>query len=93
MATFLMVGSYCHESLKGMSAQRTKQAIESIEKFDGKVQSMYATLGPNDLVLIVDFPDTQQAMKASVALTNLTGIAFSTSPAVTVEAFDKLMSE
>jgi hypothetical protein len=31
-------------------------------------------------------------MKASVTLTKLTGIAFTTCPAVTVEVFDRLVS-
>jgi hypothetical protein len=31
-------------------------------------------------------------MKASVAITKLTGISFSTMPAVTVQDFDRLMS-
>jgi hypothetical protein len=35
----------------------------------------------------------EQAVKASVALSKLTGIAFTTFPAVTVEDFDKLMAE
>ena len=41
----------------------------------------------------MDFPDAGQAMKASVALTKLLGISFTTSPAVTVEDFDKMMEE
>jgi len=46
--------------------------------------------GKDDLVMIVDFPGTEQAFKASLALTKLTGIAFTTSPAVTFAEFDKL---
>ncbi len=53
---------------------------------------MYATLGQNDLVLILDFPGVKEAMKASVALTKLTGIGFTTSPAVPVNVFDKMMA-
>jgi hypothetical protein len=43
-------------------------------------------------VLVVSLPGTEEAMKASVALTKLTGISFTTMPAVTVQDFDKLMS-
>jgi uncharacterized protein with GYD domain len=50
-------------------------------------------LGENDLILIVDLPDTERAMRTSVALTKLLGISFTTSPAVTVKDFDKLMEE
>jgi hypothetical protein len=35
----------------------------------------------------------EEAMKASVGLHKLTGIAFTTAPAVSVEVFDNLMAE
>lgn len=54
---------------------------------------MYALLGDHDLVLVLNFPGVDKAMQASVALNKLTGIAFTTSPAVTVEEFDRLMAE
>jgi uncharacterized protein with GYD domain len=93
MATFFMFGRYSQEAIKGISAERTKRVIEVIEKAGGKVNSMYALLGEYDLVFITDFPGTDAAMKASVALNKLTGISFSTSPAVTVEDFDKLTAD
>lgn len=93
MATFLMFGKYSAKSLKGASAERTKEALDTIKQFKGRVEAMYATLGPNDLVMVADFPDAAEAMKASIALMKLTGIAFSTSPAVTVDVFDKLLAD
>ena len=93
MATFFMFGKYSSESLKGMSAGRTDKAISLIKKFGGKVNSMYALLGKHDLVLIVDFPGVEQVMKASVALTKMTGVSFASSPAVAVEDFDKMITE
>lgn len=93
MATYFMFGKYSAEALKGISAERTHKAAELIKKFGGEITAMYALLGENDLVLIVDFPNTDQVMKASVALNRLTGISFATCPAVTVEEFDRLMTE
>ena len=93
MATFLMFGKYSPQALDRMSAERTASAVDLIKKFGGEVQSMYATLGVNDLVFVVSFPSTEDAMKASVALSKMTGIAFSTAPAVTVAEFDKLMGD
>ena len=93
MATFLMFGKYSSRALQEMSIQRTDKALDLIKQFDGEVQAMYATLGQQDLVFVVSFYGTENAMKASVALTKLTGISFSTVPAVTVQEFDKLMSE
>ena len=93
MAVFFMFGKYSSEAIKEMSAERTKKIISLIEKCSGKVNSMHALLGEYDLVFITDFPGMEQAMKASVGLTKLTGIAFSTSPAVTVAEFDKLTAD
>ncbi len=93
MATYFMFGNYSQEAMKEMSAERTDDTIAVIEKHGGKLTAGYALLGDKDLVLIVDLPSTEQAMKTSVALSKMLGIGFSTSPAVTVETFDKLIEE
>ena len=93
MSTFLMFGRYSSEAVKQISAERTGKATSVIKKFGGQVNSMYALLGEYDLVLIVELPGVEEAMKASLALTQLTGISFSSSPAVTVETFDKMVAE
>jgi uncharacterized protein with GYD domain len=90
MATYLMFGSYSPESVRRISAKRTDDTKELIEKHGGKLTAAYAMLGEKDLLLIVDFPTTEQAMKTSVALSRMLGIGFSTAPAVNVETFDKL---
>lgn len=93
MATFVMCGKYSAEAIKGISAERTAKVVDLIKKFGGGVQGMYALLGEKDLIFITTFPGIEQALQASVALAKLTGIAFTTSPAVTAEAFDKLIAE
>ena len=93
MATFFMFGKYSSEALKEMGAERTEKAVNLIKKFGGEVNSMYALLGEQDLVLIVDFPEVEQVIKASVALTKMTGVSFTSSPAVAVEDFDKMIAE
>jgi len=93
MALFLMFGKYTSEGLKEMSPDRTKAAVKLVKQMGGKLQSMYATLGENDLVFVVNLPSTEDAIRASVALGRTTGIAFRTAPAVTVDEFDKLVGE
>jgi uncharacterized protein with GYD domain len=92
MSTFFMLGKYSSESMKRMSAKRTEESNALIKKFGGELVSMYALLGGYDLVLIVSFPGIEDVMKASVALGRLTGISFTTYPAVTVEQFDKMIA-
>lgn len=93
MPIFMMFGKYSRESLKEVSAERTKKAVRIITANGGKVISMYAVLGEHDLVLTLDFPDSEKALMTSVALNQLTGISFVTSPVVDVEQFDRLVSE
>ncbi|MBA7702626.1 hypothetical protein ES703_111395 [subsurface metagenome] len=93
MATYFMFGIYSIDALEGISAGRTSDAEKLIARYGGKVNSMYALMGEQDLILIVEFPSVQQAMQASAALSKLTGISFATLPAVEVAEFDQLMAE
>jgi len=89
----MMFGKYCSEALKEISPERTAKAVDLVQENGGKVVSMYAVLGEHDLVFTLDFPDTEKALAASIALNKLTGISFTTSPVVDVDKFDKLISE
>jgi uncharacterized protein with GYD domain len=90
MATFCLFGKYSTGALGEISAERTVKATALLEGLGGKIKDGYALLGETDLVLIVDLPGVNEAMKASVELTKLLGISFTTSPAVTMDQFDKL---
>jgi uncharacterized protein with GYD domain len=90
MSTFFMFGKYSAEAIKGISAARTEKASKVISDNGGSLTSAYALLGDYDLVLIVELPGIEEAMRTSLALNKLTGISFSTASAVTVEQFDKL---
>jgi uncharacterized protein with GYD domain len=90
MATYVLFGKYSVEGLKGISAKRSEEAKALIKKHGGELKGGYAMLGGVDLMLIVELPDTARAMATSAALAKLTGVAFTTSPAVTIEEFDKI---
>ena len=90
MATFLMFGKYSAEAFNGISPERTDEARALIEKHGGALKAGYAVLGGVDLVMVIELPDAARAMAVSAALTRLTGIAFTTAPAVTLDEFDKL---
>ncbi|MBN1900370.1 GYD domain-containing protein [Candidatus Sumerlaeota bacterium] len=93
MMTFFMFGKYSAEAVKEISANRTAKSQKLMKKFGGKIKSIYALIGDWDLVLIVELPGVTEAMKASVALSKMSKISFSTSPAIPVEQFDKIMSK
>ena len=90
METYFLFGKYTKESLQKISPDRTRKAINTIQKLGGRVKSVYALLGNSDLVFIVSLADIAQATLVSIALTKLTGISFSTSPAIPVDQFDRL---
>jgi len=92
MATYILFGKYSVEGLKGISAKRSSEAKALVKKHGGELKAGYATLGGVDLVLVADLPDTARAMATSAALAKLTGVAFTTSPAVTIEEFDKIVA-
>ena len=91
MATYFMFGKYSLDAVKAISPKRTDDAVSLIKQNGGELKSGYALLGDVDLVLIVDLPDTERAMKTSAALGKLLGISFSTAPAVSMAEFDKFM--
>jgi uncharacterized protein with GYD domain len=92
MTTYLLFGKYSLDSLKKISARRTKGAAQLIEKNGGTLKAGYALLGDVDILLITEFPDDAKAMKASIELTKTLGIGFRTAPAVSVEYFDTMMA-
>ena len=93
MITFFMFGRYSSEAVKEIQPERTRKALKLIKAMGGKVRGMYAILGDYDLVLIVECPDIDTIVKISVDLHMLTGIHFSSLPAMPVDYFDALISK
>ncbi|MEA3439315.1 MAG: GYD domain-containing protein [Chloroflexota bacterium] len=90
MTTYVMFGEYSHGAIKEISADRSKAAEKIITDAGGKVEAGYALLGVADMILIVDFPGLEQAMKVSIELNKLLGISFTTAPAMSIDEFDRL---
>ena len=92
MATYFLTGSYDADAIKGISRKRTSDVSKMIEDMGGKIVSIYLLLGETDLVIIVDFPGLKEAIKASVSICKMTGISFTTYPAITAEEFDDYLA-
>jgi len=93
MATFFMLGTYTYEAVKEIHPERTAKAKNIIAAMGGEVKGMYSVVGAYDLILVVELPGHDEAVKTTVDLHMLTGIRFSTFQAVPVEYFDVLISE
>lgn len=93
MAAYVMLGKYSADALQTASAERTREAKALVAKFRGRIKSVFALQGNYDLLVHAEFPGTEAAMKASIALTRLTGIGFASYPAVPVDRFDRMLRE
>ena len=89
MQTYLMLGKYTTESLRDISAARTDNAVKAIQQLGGEILLMHALLGPYDIAALVHFPNNVDAVLGSVAVSRMTGISFTTLPAVPVPDFDR----
>ena len=90
MTTFIMFGKYTPEAIDKISAMRTESATAIIYDCGGVLKAAYALLGETDIIALVEFPSIEQAFKASVELSRHLDITFTTSPAVSMDEFDKL---
>lgn len=93
MATYIMLGKYSLDSLARISPERSREAAAMIKQNAGELKAAYALLGGTDLVVIVDLPDTERAIRTSIGLSRLLGASFNTMPAVTAEEFDRLVTD
>ena len=93
MTTFFMFGKYSSDAIKSISIKRTEEAVDIIQNLGGKINGVYALLGEYDLLFCVKLPDVETAMKASVTLSQLTGISFHTCPGLKVDVFDRLATK
>ncbi len=92
MRTFLMFGKSSSDELKEISLNYRAEVVSLVGNFEGDVKSMYIMLREKYLVLILAFPGIKKAMKASIALSKLTGISFRILPAVPVDEFNEVMA-
>jgi uncharacterized protein with GYD domain len=86
-----MKGKYSADAVSRISAGRTQSATDIVAECGGSLTAVYATLGEDDLLVIVEFPGVEEAVKASVALNRAFGISFATTPALSIERFDALV--
>ena len=84
MRTFFIFGKASSGELREISIKYRAQAVKLVESLGGDVKSIYMMLREKYLVIVFVFPGLREAMKASLALSKLTGISFQTCPAVLV---------
>ena len=90
MTTFFLFGNYSSDSIKKIDQKRTKKAEKIIQGFGGTLKWVYALVGQDDLLFMVELPGVPEAVQVSLAISVETGISIRSAPAVPVALFDDL---
>jgi hypothetical protein len=69
MPVYMMFGKYNADATEGVSRNETRKAVEIIGQHGGKVISLYACWASTISFFTLQFPSTEKALAASVALT------------------------
>lgn len=93
MHTYFMFGKCSSHGLHNIADWRTGKAHKIVRDLGGEITDGYALLGEYDLLLIVEFRQTTDAMRAAVRIGQATGISFSTCAATPLHEFDKVLEE
>ena len=94
MPKYLIQASYTAEGLKGLQKDKASAAASrAVESLGGKLESFYCALGKDDVVTIVDLPDSASAAALSVAV-SASGLVHSrTTALLTVEEADNALAK
>ena len=93
MAKFLFQASYTPDGVKGLlkdgGSGRLAAIKKSVSSAGGKLESLYWTMGKDDVILIADLPDAESAAALSLAVA-ASGVArIRTTPLLAAEQVDR----
>jgi uncharacterized protein with GYD domain len=97
MAKFLIHASYTAEGLKGLqkdkASGRRDALARAMESIGGKLDSIYYSLGDDDVIIIVEAPDIA-AIAAVVGSASATGLVRTrTTALMTIEEVDHALAK
>ena len=96
MPKYLIQGRYTPEGLKGLAKDKAsgrKAAVQAaIKSLKGKLESLYFTLGADDVVLIVEAPDNIAVAALSVNVGSAGLVNIRTTPLLTVDEVDQALA-
>lgn len=93
MAKYLIQASYTAEGAKGLLKEggtgRRRAVDEAVASLGGTVEAVYFMYGEDDLITIVDFPDTTSMAAVSMRVKASGGLNTRATPLLTVEEIDE----
>jgi uncharacterized protein with GYD domain len=92
MAKYLFRGRYVGKGVEGLLKEggtaRREAAGKAIASLGGKLESMYFAFGEDDVVGIVDAPDTASAAALSLVINASGAVSLHLTPLITPEEMD-----
>lgn len=96
MPKFLYRGKYSVSGVAGVLKEggsgRSAAAAQLIESVGGSVEANYWTLGDDDFIVIVDMPDQEAAVAASLAVAASGAVHLTTTPLLSAADLDEVVS-
>jgi uncharacterized protein with GYD domain len=93
MAKYLVQASYTAEGAKGLLKEggtgRRRAVDEVVTSLGGTVEAVYYTYGEDDLVAILDFPDTTSMAAVSMVIKASGAVRTRATPLLTIEEIDE----
>ena len=97
MAKFLVQATYSADGLRGLQKEKASGRQDVVKRavaaLDGKVESMYFSVGDHDVVLIVDLPDIIAGTALAIAVSASGLVRTRTTPLLTIEETDRALSK
>ena len=96
MPKYMIQGRYTSDGLKGLAKDKAsgrKAAVQAaLKSIKGKLDSLYFTLGSDDVVLIVEAPDNIAVAALSMSVGSAGLISVRTTALLTVEELDQALA-
>ena len=93
MPKYLVTGSYTTEGLKGLLKEggtgRRKAVEDAVKHMGGHLEAYYFAFGDNDVVTIVDVPDSVTAAALAIGISSTGTVGTKTTVLLTPEEIDQ----
>ncbi len=87
MARFVSLINWTEQGVRSFaqSVDRASKAQELAQKFGGRLEATYWTLGQYDIVAVMEFPDEQAVTAFALSLGSMGNVRTNTLPAFTAD--------
>lgn len=92
MPRYLLTGSYTGDGAKALLSEggtsRKAQATALVKSLGGTVECFYFAFGSDDIVCVIDMPDSASATAASLTVSSSGKVSVRLTPLITAEEVD-----